>query len=652
MAKRILPWFGGSAAVWSTCLAFYQTALLGGYLYAFLITRWLRPMLQLSLHLTLLAASLALLPIGPSSRWKPGPLQSPSWAILETLTVTIGLPFVLLSATSPLLQAWLVRLGFKMPYRMFAVSNLASLAALLAYPFLVEPALGTSAQSLWWSVLYAVFVALCLSAGWASRQSSVEINPDTSAPDRAVDWRHRTWWLLLSACSSMLLLSITNQIDENVAAVPLLWVIPLAIYLLTFVLAFGTFKIYRRPLWLRILAFSLGILGYAIYNINVVEAIQVSLPLFLAGLFVCCLFCHGELNRSRPPAADLAGFYLIIAGGGAAGAIFVGLIAPRIFSAVYELPLTLIFMALLALTLTWPEQAWPLRALWMGVTACMIIVMVMNVQAYGKNSLSLRRSFYGSLRVVQSKYGGPEQQRILYHGTIEHGAQYLLPPRRDRATTYYGADSGVGILLREGFSAPKRVAVIGLGVGTLGAYAKPGDTFEFFEINPQIAEIAQALFSYLRDMRTGWHIVMGDGRLSLERQRAATPFDVIILDAFSGDAIPVHLLTKEAVALYLQHLAPDGVLAFHISNDYLDLAPIVRQLAEMFHYQSVLVHSPAEIEEGTLPADWVLVTNNQSVLGNPSIKVHSRAISSRAGLRPWSDDYNNLLQVFKTPAFR
>ena len=651
VAKRILPWFGGSAAVWSTCLVFYQTALLAGYLYAYLTTRWLRPRWQVNVHFALLAISLVLLPIGPGARWKPLPLENPSWAILEALTATVGLPFALLSATSPLLQAWLVRLETTMPYRMFAVSNFASLAALLAYPFLIETMLGTASQARWWSFFYMVFVVVCMAAGWASWRSLVNAGSNDPVQETSASPGRTVWWLAWSACGSMLLLSITNQIDENVAAVPLLWVIPLAIYLLSFVLVFGGLKIYSRSLWMRILAFSLGILGYAIYNINAVEAIQVSLPIFLAGLFVCCLFCHGELNRSRPPAGGLAGFYLTIAAGGAAGAIFVGLIAPLIFSAVYELPLTLIFVSLLALALSWGDRSWPVKVLWVGVTGCMLMVMITNVEAYHQNSVSLRRSFYGSLRVVQSKYGGPEQQRILYHGTIEHGAEYLLPPKRSRPTTYYGRDSGIGILLRECFGGHKRVGVVGLGVGTLGAYAQPGDSFEFFEINPQMAEIAQTLFYYLRDMPAKGQIVIGDGRLSLEKEQG-DPFDVLVLDAFSGDAIPMHLLTREAILLYLRHLRPEGVLAFHVSNNYLDLAPVVGQLAAMSRYKSVLVHSHADIDEGTLSSDWVLVTNNAEVMENPSIRVNSRPISPRKGLRPWTDDYNNLLQVFKTPELR
>lgn len=449
----------------------------------------------------------------------------------------------------------------------------------------------------------------------------------------------------------MLLLSVTNHIDENVAAVPLLWILPLAIYLLSFIVAFSTSRTYVRAVWLRFLAFALGVLGYAIYNINTVEAIQVTVPLFLAGLFVCCVFCNGELNRLRPHTADLTGFYVTVAAGGAVGAVFVGLIAPALFGGIYELPLTLVFTAFLAFLLTWSERAWSVRVLWIGVTIAMAIVFVTDVNAYREDAISLRRSFYGSLRVVQSSHAGPDQTRTLYHGTIEHGSQFLWPPRRFRPTAYYGPDSGIGIVLRECFVGPKRVGVVGLGVGTLAAYGENGDVFRFYEINRQVIEIAQSLFFYLRESRAQIQIAEGDGRLSLERDGNLS-FDVLALDAFSGDAIPVHLLTEQAMALYSRHLRPDGVIAFHVSNDYLDLAPVVRQIAKRAGYQVVLVRSHKEEEELILTADWVLVTRNPAVLGNPAIKIHSEPITERGGLRIWTDQYSNLLQILKTPKIR
>ena len=651
VAKRILPWFGGSASVWSTCLVFYQTVLLLGYLYARLTTRWLRPGWQSALHIGLLLVSLMFLPIGPTARWRPSPTQDPFWMILAALTAAIGLPFLIASSTSPLLQDWLARRRYRTPYRLFALSNSASLVALLAYPFLIEPFLDIRTQSLGWSAIYVVFAGLCGLAAWHSRRDAAVTEPGRPLGTQASGFALSQvgFWFALSACGSMLLLSITNHLDENIAAVPLLWVLPLAIYLLSFVISFGWLKAYRRGLWLRCLAFVLGVMGYAAYNIDAVLAFQIAVPLFLFGLLVACLFCHFELNRLRPHASQLTAFYLVVAAGGAAGAIFVGLIAPHIFSGIYELPVTLIFTAALALLLIWREGDWALRLLWVAVAACMVVVLAKNVQGYHQNALTLRRSFYGSLRVLQSPRAGPDETRTLFHGTIEHGAQFLWPDRRSHPTTYYGPDSGIGIVLRECFALPKRVGIVGLGAGTIAAYGKSGDTFRFYEINPQMIEIAQNLFFYLRESRADIQIVPGDARLSLEAD-ASPPFDVLALDAFSGDAIPVHLLTKQAIALYKKHLKANGVLAFHVSNDYLDLAPLVSKLAGEAGYQSVAVRNHQDSDELILPSEWVLVTNNREVLENGAVKIHSETIPPRPHLRVWTDDYNNLLEVLKVPS--
>jgi SAM-dependent methyltransferase len=653
IAKRILPWFGGSAAVWSTCLVFFQTALLLGYLYASLVTRYLSRQMQAVVHIGLLAVSLALLPIGPTERWKPSPAADPLWHILAMLTGTIGLPFIVLSATSPLLQAWLARDGHQMPYRFFAISNFASLAALLAYPLLVEPAWDAPLQSHAWSVVYVLFAALCGFVAWVSRGGALRlVTPVVEEFDVVhVTAIQKAYWFALSACGSMLLLSVTNHIDENIAPVPLLWVLPLALYLLSFVLGFGSARFYVRSLWLRMLAFALGILGYAIYNIDAMEAIQVSLPIFLIGLFICCTFCQGELYRLRPQASGLTGFYLMIAFGGAAGAIFVGIVAPHIFAGIYELPFALCITAGMALLLTWNSGQWAARLLWAGVLGCMIAAFVANVQGYREDSLSLRRSFYGSLRVVQSPHVGLDQTRTLFHGTIQHGAEYLARERQRLPIKYYGAETGIGIALREFFTGPKRVGIIGLGTGTIAAYGKPGDTFRFYEINRQVIEIAESLFFYTRESPAHVEIVEGDARLALE-QDTTPPFDVLALDAFSGDAIPLHLLTREAMALYVRHLKPDGVMVFHVSNNYLTLAPVVAQLAEEIGYRAVDVKSHENPEELLLPTEWMLVSKNAAVFDNETVKVHAQPIPSRGGLRPWTDSFNNLAQIVRWPQLR
>ena len=646
VGKLILPWFGGSAAVWSTCLVFYQTALFAGYFYARLLSRIEKLSWQIAIHMAMLAASLCLLPVGPGGRWAPGVIEHPVGQILGMLAATIGLPFLGLSATSPLLQHWLASSRGEAPYRLFAVSNFASLAALLAYPTIIEPQLGRSLQRIWWSAAYAVFAVLCAVCGWVSRESRAA--PEEAAVGVDPSTAQRLIWFALAACSSMLLLAITNHITENVAAVPLLWVLPLAIYLLTFVLAFGSTAIGGRTFWLRMLAVGLGAVGYGIYNINAIEALQVSLPIFLFGLFAGCMFCHAELNRRKPDARYLTDFYLMIAAGGACGAIFVGIVCPQVFSGIYELPLTLVAIAAAAAAVTWGSRNWVVRALWLGMTAAMAVVFAANVKAYRENTLTLRRSFYGSLRVVQSRRAGETQTRTLFHGTIEHGAQFVLLPMRLRPTTYYGPDSGIGIVLRECFSGPKRVGVVGLGVGTVAAYGRPGDTFRFYEINPQVEDIAGTLFTYLRESKARVEIVPGDARLSLDHE-TTPPLDVLALDAFSGDSIPVHLLTREAIAIYGRRLKPDGVLAFHVSNNFLDLASVVKRLADDAGYGARVVRAHEDDDELTLAAEWVIVTKNQAALGNSSLKTHTIQDGARGHTRIWTDDYNNLLEILKTP---
>jgi hypothetical protein len=368
-------------------------------------------------------------------------------------------------------------------------------------------------------------------------------------------------------------------------------------------------------------------------------------------LFTCCFYCHSELARLRPAAHELSGFYLMIAAGGAAGSIFVGVVAPQIFRGVYELPITLVITAIVAAILGWSENTWAFRLGTLAAIACMAAVLANNVRAYHENTVALRRSFYGSLRVVQSPRAGTMQTRTLFHGIIEHGSQYLQLPMRRHATTYYGPESGIGILLRECFDAPKRVGIVGLGAGTVAAYGKRGDRFRFYELNSQVIELANSLFSYIRESPAAITIVPGDARLSLARD-GSPPFDVLALDAFSGDAIPVHLLTREAVELYRKHLRPNGILAFHVSNDFLDLGPVVKQLADSVQMNAILTRNHANPEDGTLASDWILVTNNQAVLENASLKVHTEPVLAKPGLRTWTDGYNNLLQILKTPSIR
>lgn len=658
LAKVILPWFGGSAAVWATCLVFFQCTLLLGYAYADAASRRLSPLGLSGLHGILLLGSLALLPIAPGAHWRPAPGSDPAWRILALLATSIGLPFLLLSATSPLVQTWYARRRpGAQPYHLFALSNLASFLALLSYPFLVEPRTTTNAQLCGWSWLFVVFVAFCAAAAWISRSRMAAPTAPEPAAESAEpsngnalpETRTRLLWLALSACGSMLLLSVTNHLTQNVAPIPLLWVLPLAVYLLTFAMAFNRRSLYSHWLMVRLLAVMLGALGYAIHDPSQVEKLQVSVPLFGAGLFVCCLFCHGELYRLRPAAAHLTTYYLTISLGGALGAIFVGLVAPYIFRNVYEFPVTLLVTALFALAALWRER-WPARLFWAAAAVAMGVVLVMNVRARREDSIVMARNFYAALRVTETKDDG-QVIRTLLHGTIDHGEEYMAPGKRLQATTYYGPHSGVGVALNKCCEGPKRIGVIGLGTGTLAAYGKAGDTVRFYEINPQVIEIARNSFYFLRETPATVEIVLGDARLSLEREEPQQ-FDVLAVDAFSGDAIPVHLLTREAVTLYFRHLKPEGILAIHTSNTYLELAPIVKQIADQAGVSATLISNEDDDENLVSTSDWVLLTRGNRLAALPEIAKAAQPIVVPARLRLWTDSYNNLFHILKPVEWR
>jgi hypothetical protein len=646
-AKMILPWFGGSAAVWATCLVFFQSALLLGYFYADVTTRRLSTKQQSVLHLGLLVVSILWLPIAPQSFWRTHLNIDPAWRILALLTFSIGPPFVLLSATGPLVQSWYARRApGRSPYRLFALSNIASLLGLLAFPFLIEPRLSSRSQAALWSAVYLLFIASCGFAAWFSRAQiadakAADAPPEDEAPPR---YHVKLLWLGLSACGSMMLLAVTNHLTENVAPVPLLWVVPLALYLLSFAIVFAKHRLYSRWLLARFLAVALGAAGYAIYDSSLTHAIQISVPLFWCSLFVVCLFCHGELVQKKPPASYLTSFYLTIALGGALGAVCVGLLAPHVLTGVYELPIVLLLAAILAAIVHWRE-GWGARIFWFGTTGAMCAVLILNVKTARKDTVASMRNFYATLRIEES--GTIFPHRALIHGTIQHGAQFLSWPEDRNPTTYYGRKSGVGLALQFCCDGPKRVGIIGLGTGTLAAYGKPGDEFRFYEINPQVIKVAQDWFSYLKQSPAKSEIIPGDARLSLERE-PPQEFDVLAVDAFSGDAIPVHLLTKEAFALYFRHLKPDGILAVHTSNTYLDLAPVVKLLADDAKYSARLISSEEDAPALISSADWVLVTRNQRFLDIPETSVGSESIPLPDHLRLWTDDYNNLYKILRS----
>ena len=654
-AKLILPWFGGSAAVWATCLVFFQTALLLGYFYADATSRRLTPKRQSAVHLGLLVVSLLWLPIAPQIFWRAHVHVDPAWRILGLLTFSIGLPFVLLSATSPLLQTWYARRASgRSPYHLFAFSNFASLLALLCFPFLIEPRLSSRQQSILWSSVYALFAICCSLSAWFSRSNArntfaLTQSPAATEENTSPSYRTKLLWLSLSACGSMMLLAVTNHLSENVAPVPLLWVLPLALYLLSFALVFAKRSFYSRWFVARLLAVALGCAGFAIYDSSITHAIQISVPLFCAALFVICFFCHGELVQRNPAVHYLTSFYLTIALGGALGAVCVGLLAPHILSGVYELPIVLLLAAILGSVVLW-QEGWPARIFWLGMSGAMCAVLVWNVRTTREDTVAMMRNFYGALRIQDFKVGRALPYRSLVHGTIQHGAQYLTFPENRNPTTYYGRKSGVGLALRFCCDGPKRVGVIGLGAGTLAAYGKPGDSFRFYEVNPQVIEVANGWFTFLKQSPAKSEVILGDARISLESE-PSQQFDVLAVDAFSGDAIPVHLITKEAFAVYFRQLKPGGILAVHTSNTYLNLAPVVKLLAEDADYATRFIASEEDPLMMISSADWVLVTRNQRFLSVPETFVGSENIVVPPRLRLWTDDYNNLFEILRSVSY-
>lgn len=446
----------------------------------------------------------------------------------------------------------------------------------------------------------------------------------------------------------MQLCAVTSHLSQNIAAIPLLWILPLAVYLLTFVVAFDAPRLYRRWIVVRLLVVFLAALGYMLSKTDVSLPIQVSIGFFLMELFFACLFCHAEtyaLRPSNPSESTL--FYLLIAAGGAAGSIFIGIGCPLLFDANYDVALAFLVTAALALGVTW-TSGWGQRLLWAVGTALLLTLVILLHIVYGRNTLVAVRNFYGSLRVRQS-YVPPQAGtvRTLTHGTIEHGNQWFAPEFRRVPTTYYADDSGVGLALRTCCAdRPRTIGVVGLGAGTLAAYGKPGDRLRFYEINPAVLPIAQNLFTYIRESGAQISYALGDARLSLTHE-SSQHFDVLVIDAFSGDAIPVHLLTTQAMAVYKRQLAPGGILAFHGSNQYLDLVPVVAELAESAGMQARVVDTPSDATRGEYRATWVLVTNNATFLAQPVVAAMARPVPPRPDLRVWTDDYSSLLPILQ-----
>ncbi len=705
IGKMILPWFGGTSAVWTTCMLFFQVLLLAGYAYAALLTRMVNPIRQATIHFALLAAALMLLPITPNAAWKPPDGEYPAMRILLLLTVTVGFPYFLLSATSPIVQAWFARAyPGRSPYRLYALSNVGSLGALFVYPFVVEPWLTTTQQGVLWSISFVVFVVGCGVLGWQLWQMrttwmQTELSPAIQVaaekrPRKRSDMlsaepsRYDRWlWLWLSALASMMLLSVTNHLCQDVAVVPFLWIVPLALYLLSLIICFDRDWWYSRR-WFSLSAMIAILVACDLAFLAFLDSmretsgsgqlwrilrydVRVVIGVYLTLFFLICMVCHGEVVRRRPRAERLTEFYLTVAAGGALGGIIIAVVCPLVFTSFVELKVGLLasFIVCLSVFLTdlnqrglsspkpvnpkkttsKPENTLP-KVLVGGISILMVAAVAgaqwVSLDQGGAKITA--RNFYGSLKVREWFDGDPEHYgQAMYHGAILHGYQYLNADKERQPTTYYSEKSGVGRAMSAlRTSQPLRVGVVGLGAGTLAAYSQAGDTFRFYEINPLVIALARSPFTFLSHSPANIDVISGDARISLEREESQQ-FDILVLDAFSGDSIPVHLLTREAMEVYLRHLKPDGLIAIHVSNRYVDLFPVVDRLAAANQLNQLAMSQDEYANLELTPSEWILLAPAQKTLDRAGLRNFGREPTSQPNFPLWTDEYNNLFQLLR-----
>ncbi|MBE9507057.1 MAG: fused MFS/spermidine synthase, partial [Chloroflexi bacterium] len=552
--------------------------------------------------------------------------------------------------------------------RLYALSNVGSLLGLVTYPFLVEPVLALKTQAYSWACGYVVF-AVCAVYG-ALRTMRLNAAPtgraviskarspvrEEARPGVGV----RIFWVALSACASVVLLATTNQISQEIPAGPFLWVLPLALYMLSFILCFSSKRWYFRTAYTA--AFFIGTLTFCwvFYGGGTLLA---QIGVYSLVLFICCMICHGELARLKPHPRYLTQFYLLVSAGGVLGGIAVNLVAPRVFTDFLELPVGLLGcwgLLLIVFAGDWrsDRNRWASRltdTLLMGGIGMLGVVLFLSINRSSVNVLNASRNFYGVLRVRETNLDEPHQHAYeLAHGATLQGFQYLDEEKRRLPTAYYTEESGAGLALlhHPQRDAGLRIGVVGLGVGTLATYGRPGDTIRFYEINPEVIRLAEGqggYFTYLEECPAQVEIVLGDARISMERELAAgdsQQFDLLVVDAFLGDAVPVHLLTKEAFDTYLRHLQPDGVMALHISSYWMDLRPVVQELADYFHLGTALINSGGDGER-VFGSDWMLVTRSEEFLEQPEIAGRSSPRQSCAGFRLWTDDYSSVFQTLK-----
>ena len=653
ISKFILPWFGGSPAVWSTCMLFFQVTLFAGYVYAHLTSHYLQARTQALLHVGLLVAAALLLPIAPDETWKPEGASNPVFRIIGLLATCVGLPYFILSSTGPLLQKWFsLQAPGVSPYRLYALSNAGSLLALVSYPFAVEPMAGSPAQAVGWSIAFGFFAVLCAGCAFGLLRRG---NSDPSAVcERAestgsASKSDRLKWFGLASVPSVMLLATTNQVCMDVATVPFLWIVPLTIYLASFILCFDSDRWYRREVYAAGLLISMLFVVWTMAH-GTSFPIVAQIAIYFVAFYFCCMVCHGELAARKPATGQLTQFYLLMSAGGAAGGILVGLIAPFVFPAFWELHLGVIACIAIAIATAWHsrqrQQPTPMLLVYPATFLWAVVSLFAGARADLRDAVDVSRNFYGVLRVEETLADdGTVLRRDMFHGHIRHGAQFVAQDKRRIATTYYGEHSGPGVTLKHHrTSEPRHIGVVGLGAGTLATYGTERDRMRFYEINPDVIRMAESHFTFLSDSEAKCEMVLGDARLSLEHEESQD-FDVLVLDAFSGDAVPTHLLTEEAFALYERHLADDGILCIHISNMHFDLRPIVNGLAERFSFQTLGVTAEDNAEQGTCATDWVLLSKEPIPTAIRTAAQGTFPMRTRSIV--WTDEWSNLLLILR-----
>lgn len=725
MGKYILPWYGGGAGVWAACMLFFQCALLVGYLYAHLLSSRLTRSRQATVHFAVLAVSLLLLPIAPELSWKPSSPHAPTGQILSLLVINVGIPFTLLASTGPLLSRWFsIALPTGSPYRLYALSNAGSLLALLSYPFLVEPFLRLTVQAWIWSVAYTVFVLMCAGCAWQFRRAAdqsvasmaegaIHSEQRGAAPDDHPSRHTMSLWLILAATASVMLLATTHQVSQDLAVIPLLWVLPLALYLLSFILCFDHHWWYKRWLFMPLLAAGAVAVVFIMFDELVLSA-WIQIGVYLVTLFACCMVCHGELVRLKPAATHLTRFYLIVATGGAAGGVSVALVAPAVLPNYWEYHLGLTATIVLAMLCVyrdsrtrrrrereivseraharsqprnkagkrrkdkgrvpspplgkWSPLPWLPWLAWGGSFAILVGVsvgLILDARHDLQRVVDSSRNFFGVVQVLEGK-----TILAMVHGRSVHGVQSRRAGMRRTPTTYYGPDSGVAIAVdairyerRSGGNSVAghqrgtdngigaddgnlRIGVIGLGAGTTAALAQSGDYLRYYEINPDVERLARKHFTFIEDTGAKVDVVLGDARVVLEHEAGTGQLqrlDVFVIDAFNSDAVPMHLLTREALEVYFSHLKPDGLLVFNVSNRYVNLAAVVRGLAQSTGRHAVRIYSTPHPQLNTLAASWVIVANDRTFAESDTVKVEETQWTENESLPIlWTDDFASL----------